>query len=187
MPKKPQTKKSKKDEEEITELEPEEEVNNEEDNEEYEDIEEDEEDAEDADDADDADDEELDEGGEEEGKDCTLDKMIDDDNEYYDNDEEVEAQPDTTVEYVKKEERQSSAKLTKYEMVRILGERSKQLTMGAKPMIKNYKNLPYDKIAEEELKLNMIPYKIRRPLPNGKFELWTLDELNKDHLLFLLD
>ena len=182
MPKKPQTKKSKKEEEEVTELEPEEDVNNEEDNEEYEDIEEeDEEEEEDAD-------EELDEvGDEEEGKDCTLDKMIEDDNEYYDNDEEVEAQPDTTVEYVKKEERQSSAKLTKYEMVRILGERCKQLTMGAKPMIKNYKNLPYDKIAEEELKLNMIPYKIRRPLPNGKFELWTLDELNKDHLLFLLD
>ncbi len=179
MPKKPQTKKSKKEEEEVTELEPEEEVNNEEDNEDYEDIEEEDEEEEEEDA-----DEELDE---EEGKDCTLDKMIEDDNEYYDNDEEVEAQPDTTVEYVKKEERQSSAKLTKYEMVRILGERCKQLTMGAKPMIKNYKSLPYDKIAEEELKLNMIPYKIRRPLPNGKFELWTLDELNKDHLLFLLD
>ena len=101
--------------------------------------------------------------------------------------EEIEVQPDTTVQYVKKEDRVSAPKLTKYEMVRILGERCKQLTTGAKPLIKNYKGLPYDKIAEEELKLNMIPFKIRRPLPNGKYELWTLDELKKDHLLSLLE
>jgi DNA-directed RNA polymerase subunit K/omega len=71
----------------------------------------------------------------------------------------------------------------KYEMVRILGERTKQLTMGAKPLIKNYHHLSYDKIAEEEFIRNIIPYKIKRPLPNGKYEIWTLDELNKDHLL----
>jgi len=124
---------------------------------------------------------------EEDGKECLIEKVIDEDNEYFDNDEEVEVQPDTTVEYVKKEERISAKKLTKYEMVRILGERQKQLTMGAKPLIKNFQGLPYDKIAEEELKLNMIPYKIRRPLPNGKYELWTLDELNKSHLLALLE
>ena len=110
-----------------------------------------------------------------------------DDEEYIDNNEEIEVQPDTTVEYVKKEDRQSSAKLTKYEMVRILGERTKQLTMGAKALVKNHKDLPYEKIAEEELKLNMIPFKIRRPLPNGKYELWTLDELNKDHLMALIN
>ena len=38
-------------------------------------------------------------------------------------------------------ERISASKLTKYEMVRILGERTKQLTMGAKPLIKNYEGL----------------------------------------------
>ena len=123
---------------------------------------------------------------EEDEKECATEKAIDEDNEYFD-DEEVEVQPDTTVEYVKKEERISAKKLTKYEMVRILGERQKQLTMGAKPLIKNFQGLPYDKIAEEELKLNMIPFKIRRPLPNGKYELWTLDELNKSHLLSLLE
>jgi DNA-directed RNA polymerase subunit K/omega len=123
----------------------------------------------------------------EDNKECTIEKTIEEDNEYYDNDEDVEVQPDTTVEYVKKEERVSAPRLTKYEMVRILGERTKQLTMGAKPLIKNYQGLPYDRIAEEELKLNMIPFKIRRPMPNGKFELWTLDELKKEHLLSLLD
>ena len=72
-------------------------------------------------------------------------------------------------------------------MVRILGERTKQLTLGAKPLIKNYQSLSYDKIAEEELKLNMIPYKIKRLLPNNKYEIWTLDELKKDHLLYYLN
>ena len=71
-------------------------------------------------------------------------------------------------------------------MVRILGERTKQLTLGAKPLVKNYKTLSYEKIAEEELKLNMIPFKIKRPLPNGSVEIWTLDELEKDHLLIYL-
>jgi DNA-directed RNA polymerase subunit K/omega len=123
----------------------------------------------------------------EDSKICDIQKVIEDDNEYYDNDEEIEAQPDINIVYIKKEERQSLAKLTKYEMVRILGERTKQLTMGAKPLIKNYKGLPYDKISEEELKLNMIPFKIRRPLPNGKYELWNLEELSKEHLLSLLE
>jgi DNA-directed RNA polymerase subunit K/omega len=59
--------------------------------------------------------------------------------------------------------------------------------MGAKPLIKNHKGLSYETIAEEELKYNMIPFKIRRPLPNGKYELWTLDELNKDHLLSFIN
>jgi len=125
-----------------------------------------------------------------EGKECIIEKAIkddNDDNDYFDNEEDIEVQPDTTVEYVKPSERISASKLTKYEMVRILGERTKQLTMGAKPLIKNYQTLSYDRIAEEELKFNMIPFKIRRPLPNGKFELWFLEELNKDHLLSLLD
>lgn len=113
-------------------------------------------------------------------------KLCDINNEYYDDDNEIEAQPDINIVYINKEERQSLAKLTKYEMVRILGERTKQLTMGAKPLVKNFKDLPYDKLAEEEFKLNMIPFKLKRPLPNGKFEIWTLDELLKDHLLALL-
>ena len=123
---------------------------------------------------------------EDNSKECAIDKALEEDNEYFENEEDIEVQPDTTVEYVKNEDRISASKLTKYEMVRILGERTKQLTMGAKPLIKNYQGLPYDRIAEEELKLNMIPFKIRRPLPNGKYELWNLEELNKSHLLYLL-
>ncbi len=118
---------------------------------------------------------------------CVLDKLIQEEIDDIDNDDnsEIEEKPHDE-KLLKGNNRISSNKLTKYEMVRILGERTNQLTMGAKPLIKNYEGLNYDKIAEEELKLNMIPYKIKRPLPNGKYEIWTLDELFKDHLLTLL-
>ena len=118
---------------------------------------------------------------------CLIEKTIEDDNEYFENVNDNDIKDDTEEKIVPKNERISFNRLTKYEMVRILGERTKQLTLGAKPMVKNYKTLPYDKIAEEELKLNMIPFKIKRPLPNGKVEIWTLDELQKDHLLVYLN
>jgi DNA-directed RNA polymerase subunit K/omega len=103
------------------------------------------------------------------------------DDDEYDNNDKI------NINLLTKDKRISSNKLTKYEMVRILGERTKQLTMGAKPLIKNYENLEYEKIAEEEFKLNVIPFKIKRYLPNFKYELWTLEELQKDHLLSQLD
>lgn len=118
---------------------------------------------------------------------CAIDEAIIEDNEYFNNIEETELPSEQGSEYVSKENRVSCDRLTNYEMVRILGERAKQLTMGAKPLIKNYQGLSYDKIAEEEFKRNMIPYKIKRPLPNGKYEIWTLDELKKDHLLSKLE
>lgn len=117
---------------------------------------------------------------------CVLDKIIEDEIEDFDENSEVQ-EIHNEEKLLKGKDRISANRLTKYEMVRILGERIKQLTMGAKPLIKNYEGLDYDKIAEEELKLNMIPYKIKRPLPNGKYEIWQLDELYKDHLLNLLD
>ncbi len=142
------------------------------------------EDDDDVDDEDDDDDEEiysLDE--ENDNLECIIEKAIEDNytNDIDDIEEEVKE------EIMVGNDRISANRLTKYEMVRILGERIKQLNMGAKPLIKNYESLNYENIAIEELKLNMIPYKIKRPLPNGKFEIWTLDELSKDHLLLELD
>ena len=116
---------------------------------------------------------------------CLIEETINDDDEYFNNNdaEYNKTLVNDKAEYVSKENRISCNRLTKYEMVRILGERVKQLTMGAKPLIKNFKGLSYDKIAEEELIHNMIPFKIKRPLPNNMFEIWALDELYKDHLL----
>lgn len=82
-------------------------------------------------------------------------------------------------------DRITNPRLTRYEMVRILGERTKQLIMGAKPLVKNHQDFNYEDIAIEELKLNMIPFKIKRPLPDNKIEIWNVDELNKNHLVEL--
>ena len=103
------------------------------------------------------------------------------------NDNNTNTNTNTNNIYLVGNDRISSNKLTRYEMVRILGERTKQLLTGAKPLIKNYKELSYEQIAEYELLNNMIPFKIKRPLPNNKFEIWTLDELFKDHLIHLLE
>lgn len=117
---------------------------------------------------------------------CLIEKIFDDDDDI-DNFENSELDNEKEKELLTNNERISSNRLSKYEMVRILGERTKQLTMGAKALLKNYESLTYDKIAEEELKLNMIPFKIKRNLPNGKYEIWELSELYKDHLLSQLE
>jgi DNA-directed RNA polymerase I, II, and III subunit RPABC2 len=68
--------------------------------------------------------------------------------------------------------------LTKYEKTRVLGQRTKQLNNGAKPMIKVKENIIDSYlIAEMELKEKKIPFIIRRPLANGYSEYWTLQDL----------
>jgi DNA-directed RNA polymerase subunit K/omega len=83
---------------------------------------------------------------------------------------------------VNKEDRITNPRMTKYEMVRIIGERTKQLIMGAKALVKNTDDLTYEEIAVLELHKNMTPFKIKRPLPNNSIEIWELSELKKDHL-----
>lgn len=127
------------------------------------------------------------ESSEEEEEDiCLVDKAIKDDELFFGNNEDEEPK-ETTKKFITPEDRVSPSLLTQYEMVRIIGERTKQLMEGAKPLVKNYQGLPYDKIAIEELKNNMVPFKIVRPMPNGTLELWRLEELGKEHLMSLLD
>jgi DNA-directed RNA polymerase subunit K/omega len=121
----------------------------------------------------------------------TENVIVNDNMSNNDSDEELEdcLTIDTTDEIIKPtisdpNLRVSKNKMTKYEFVRIIGERTKQLTMGAKPLIKQSKKselFTYSEIALEELKLNMIPFKIRRPFKDH-YELWSIDELDKKHL-----
>ena len=67
--------------------------------------------------------------------------------------------------------------LYNFERVRIIGDRAKQLALGAKPMIKGVESLTPKEIAEQELEKNIIPFIIERDLPNGKKERWFLKEL----------
>ena len=138
------------------------------------------------------DNEDSDYESEEEDEGIELESNLkDEDNEeediFIDDGKEIEISSEKEALYVNKENRVSNSRLTKYELVRILGERTNQLTMGAKPLVKNINGLSYEKIAEAELLLNMLPFKIKRPLPNGMFEIWSLDELYKDHLLSQLE
>ena len=79
-------------------------------------------------------------------------------------------------------DRKSSNKMSRYEMVRILGERVKQLTLGAKCFIKNKEDFDYETLAMEELKAKLIPFKIIRRLPNNIKEEWNIEELYIEHL-----
>jgi DNA-directed RNA polymerase subunit K/omega len=79
--------------------------------------------------------------------------------------------------YIKEEERISDNIMTKYEYTRILSFRTKQITLGAKIMLKDVKHLTIPEIAKLELKNKMIPLKIKRPLPNNKYEIWKISEL----------
>ena len=68
--------------------------------------------------------------------------------------------------------------LTKYEKARILGQRAKQINSGSKPFIKVHEDiLDGYIIAELELKAKRIPFIIRRPLPNGGSEYWSIKDL----------
>jgi len=68
--------------------------------------------------------------------------------------------------------------LTKYERTRILGQRAKQLNSGAKAFIKVPENvIDGYLIAELELAEKRIPFIIRRPIPGGGCEYWSLRDL----------
>jgi DNA-directed RNA polymerase subunit K/omega len=68
--------------------------------------------------------------------------------------------------------------LTKYEMTRILGQRTKQLNDGAKPYVKVSESVIDGYIiAQKEIETKCLPYIIRRPLPNGSSEFWRLQDL----------
>lgn len=77
----------------------------------------------------------------------------------------------------KPDERITIPRLTKYERTRIIGVRKEQIAKGAAPMVDISEMKTLDEIVEKELLERKLPLKIRRPLPNGKVEIWSLKEL----------
>lgn len=111
-----------------------------------------------------------------------LDDIKTDNSIYDDNDTDIFEQIDPEIELkrnlkVPDNERITIPKLTKYEKVRLLGTRAKQISDGSKVFIKSKKVRNAMDIAELELKHKVIPLKIKRPLPNGKYEIWSIKEL----------
>ena len=125
--------------------------------------------------------------------DSSVEEPIDDNIEETETDvfdEESKNEEDTTVykpnnieledeNIVAENDRVSIPKLTEYEKVRMLGERAKQLSEKAKPLVRLDPNKKYSsmEIALLELKEKILPFKIVRPRPDGKLEIWTLREL----------
>ena len=69
--------------------------------------------------------------------------------------------------------------LTKYEKNFIIGFRTKQITNGSVILVDINtlkEKTPYN-IAVEELNKGLIPFKIKRHLPNGTYEVWDIEEL----------
>jgi len=68
--------------------------------------------------------------------------------------------------------------ITKYERARILGERAKQINMGAKPLVElGSEVMDGYLIAKKEFELKKIPFIIKRPMPNGGCEYWKFKDL----------
>lgn len=102
------------------------------------------------------------------------------DEEYDIIDEEEEKQTeffDVSKELNQKVEKITSPYLTKYEKTQLISLRAQQLNMGAIPttVVGNLKRTV--DIAEKELFEKKIPLIVRRPLPNGMYEDWKIDEL----------
>lgn len=112
---------------------------------------------------------------------CFFSYEKDNEIDLFDDDEEYDNETHTD-EFLTEDNRISINRLSLYEFVRLIGTRTKQLSMGAKPMIKNHKGLSSKEIAIQELKNNTLPLIIKRPLPDNRFEIWKINELEKSHL-----
>jgi DNA-directed RNA polymerase I, II, and III subunit RPABC2 len=69
--------------------------------------------------------------------------------------------------------------LTQYEKTHILGFRTHQLSMGARPYIAVPAHVTdLREIARLELEARRLPIIIKRPMPDGTFEKWRLSDLH---------
>lgn len=91
--------------------------------------------------------------------------------------EDIMYEVGTDERMVLPEDRITKPILTKYEYVRLLSDRTKQIKLGAKSMIKNIHGYSAKEIAAMEIEKNVVPLMIHRPLPSGEIEVWSVSEL----------
>ena len=94
---------------------------------------------------------------------------------------ELEKEEHTKI-YINDDRRITTKYLTSYERARIIGDRTKMIELGAKPMV-----VPKDpdsgiymsskEIALAELEQGVLPFIIERALPDGIIEQWKVNEL----------
>lgn len=78
---------------------------------------------------------------------------------------------------IPKEKRMTTPYMTKYERARILGTRALQISMNAPVLVPIEGETDPLAIAMKELRAQKIPLTIRRYLPDGSFEDWSVEEL----------
>jgi DNA-directed RNA polymerase I, II, and III subunit RPABC2 len=68
--------------------------------------------------------------------------------------------------------------LTQFEKTKILGFRTNQLSQGARPYISVPEHVTdIREIARMELEVRRLPILLKRPMPDGTFEIWRLSDL----------
>jgi len=102
--------------------------------------------------------------------------------------------PETILDYVEKitpmipiqevpptdkdQNHKSQPFLSVYEYTKILGFRANQLAQGAPPYIVRPEHVTsVFEISKMELEQRRLPYIIKRPMPDGRFEYWRLNDL----------
>jgi len=85
----------------------------------------------------------------------------------------------------------SKMNMTKYEFNAIISLRTSQLSLGSIPNVSITdpikSNMDLRKIALEELRQGVIPFAIKRPLPNNKYEYVRITDLNLSAVRFMMD
>jgi DNA-directed RNA polymerase subunit K/omega len=81
--------------------------------------------------------------------------------------------------------------MTKYEFDAIISLRTTQISMGAIPFVditdEIKSNIDLRKVAIQELKENKIPFIIKRPLPNNKYEYIRIRDLNLSAVKYMIE
>ena len=73
---------------------------------------------------------------------------------------------------------QSQPFLTQFEKTKILGFRTNQLAQGARPFVTVPEHVTAVlEIARLELEQRRLPFIVKRPMPDGSFEYWRLNDL----------
>lgn len=76
--------------------------------------------------------------------------------------------------------RRTSPYMTKYERARIIGSRALQISLNAPVMVDTEGETDPMAIAERELNAKLVPFIVRRFLPDGTYEDWKVSELLQD-------
>ncbi|KAJ3132624.1 DNA-directed RNA polymerases I II and III subunit RPABC2 [Physocladia obscura] len=90
---------------------------------------------------------------------------------------QLSGNPNVKGSEIPRDKRMTTPYMTKYEKARVLGTRALQISMNAPVMVDlNGESDPLV-IAMKELRDGKMPLMIRRYLPDGSYEDWTVDEV----------